>query len=151
MRRRGALLGAAVAVAAVAAGCGGGGGDRSSSEPATVAERPAPSGDVPRERRESPPRPPAPRCPVDASNCAAAAGRVVALESVDADGDGDLHVILFGGSVTLPGVSVLDVSAALRPRRDPRIGDWAAGAGPVYEGSYGQRQIEVVDVAFARR
>jgi hypothetical protein len=77
---------------------------------------------------------------------------VIALESVDPDGDGDLHLILAGGSITLPGVTVLDVSRALRPRHDPRIGDWAAGAGPVYRGSHGQRQIQVERVVvFPRR
>jgi hypothetical protein len=93
----------------------------------------------------------APHCPPDAGNCRAAAGRVIALESVDADGDGDLHVVLAGGSVTLPGITVLDVSKRLRPRRDPRVGDWAAGAGPVYRGSYGQRQIQVTKVVFRPR
>jgi len=94
---------------------------------------------------------PAPRCPADAGNCRAAQGRIIALERVDPDGDGDLHVVIAGGSVTLPGITVLDVSKRLRPRRDPRIGDWAAGAGPVYRGSFGQRQIEVERVVFRPR
>ena len=93
----------------------------------------------------------APRCPPDAANCRAAQGRIIALERVDPDGDGDLHVVIAGGSVTLPGITVLDVSRRLRPKRDPRIGDWAAGAGPVYRGSFGQRQIEVERVVFRPR
>ncbi len=96
--------------------------------------------------------PAAPHCPASAANCAAAQGRVIALQSVDPDGDGDLHLVLASrSSITLPGVTVLDISKRLRPRRDPRIGDWAAGAGPVYRGSYGQRQIEVRRVVFHPR
>ncbi len=94
---------------------------------------------------------PIPHCPAHASNCRAAGGHVIALQSVDPDGDGDLHVIIAGGSITLPGITVLDVNRHLRPRRDPHVGDWAAGAGPVYRGSYGQRQIQVDKVVFRPR
>lgn len=94
----------------------------------------------------------APRCPPDAANCAAGSGRVLYLESVDPDGDGDLHLVLGSrSSITFPGVTVLDISKALRPARDPRVGDWAAGAGPVYRGSHGQRQIQVEHVVVAPR
>ena len=101
-----------------------------------------------REQREAARRPPAPTCPAGAGNCRAAQGRVIGLESVDPDGDGDLHLILASSSsITLPGITVLDVNKDLRPARDPRIGDWAAGAGPVYSGSFGQSQIQVEAVA----
>ena len=83
------------------------------------------------------------RCPADAANCRAATGRIVFMEKVDPDGDGDLHVVIAGGSVTGPGITVLDVNKDLRPATDPQIGDRVTGAGPVYEGSYGQSQIEV--------
>jgi hypothetical protein len=131
----------------VLAGCGGG---ASSTQP----EHPADLPPTPRERaaqREAARRPPAPRCAAEAGNCDAAQGRVIALESVDPDGDGDLHLILAGGSITLPGISVLDINADLRPRRDPRVGDWAAGAGPVYTGSHGQQQIQVERVVYFPR
>jgi hypothetical protein len=91
------------------------------------------------------PHPAAPRCPAGVPDCRAAHGRIVALQSVDPDGDGDLHLILASStSITLPGITVLDIAKRLRPRHDPRIGDWAAGAGPVQRGSYGQRQIHVI-------
>ncbi|ADB49629.1 hypothetical protein [Conexibacter woesei] len=125
------------------AGCGGG-----SSEPAP---HPADAPLTPRERadkRAEARRPPAPTCPEGTANCKTASGRVIGLESVDPDGDGDLHLILAGGSITLPGISVLDVNPRLRPKRDPKIGDWAAGAGPVYQGSYGQSQIQVERVVY---
>lgn len=65
------------------------------------------------------------------------------------DGDGDLHLILASSdAVTLPGITVLDVNEDLRPTHDPHVGDWAAGAGPVYRGSYGQRQIQVEHVVY---
>jgi hypothetical protein len=44
----------------------------------------------------------------------------------------------------------VDVAPRLRPRRDPGVGDRVAAAGPVYRGSYGQRQIEAVEVRFER-
>jgi hypothetical protein len=74
----------------------------------------------------------------------------VTVESVDADGDGDLHVIATGGSVSAPGITIFDVSRRLRPAEDPRPGDRVTGAGPVYRGSYGQRQIEVRSFRVAR-
>jgi hypothetical protein len=79
-------------------------------------------------------------CPASAGNCEAATGRIVYVERVDPDGDGDLHVVLLDArSLSAPGVTVLDVSRALRPDHDPSIGDLATGSGPVYRGSYGQR------------
>jgi hypothetical protein len=81
----------------------------------------------------------------------AATGRVLYIESVDPDGDGDLHVVALGGRVTAPGVTVFDVSRALRPRRDPRPGDLVSGAGPVYRGSVGQHQIQVLRFRVATR
>ncbi len=91
------------------------------------------------------------RCAAAAeANCTAHTGRVLAIESVDSDGDGDLHVIATGGSVTAPGITVFDVSRALRPARDPRPGDRVTGAGPVYRGSFRQRQIEVRTFRVAR-
>lgn len=91
------------------------------------------------------------RCPAEAANCAAATGLIVYLERVDPDGDGDLHLVVAGGGVTGPGISVFDIGPALRPARDPQVGDLASAAGPVYRGSYGQRQIEATELHIARR
>ena len=91
------------------------------------------------------------RCEQGAANCRSATGRVLYLESVDPDGDGDLHVVLASTQqISGPGITVVDVKPSLRPRRDPRVGDLVAAAGPVYRGSYGQRQIEAVAVRFKR-
>ena len=76
------------------------------------------------------------------------------IESVDSDGDGDLHVVATatrGDAVTGGGLVVFDVNKDLRPRRDPEPGDVVTGAGPVYRGSFGQRQIEVDEFRVARR
>jgi hypothetical protein len=64
---------------------------------------------------------------------------------VDPDGDGDLHVVVDAGSLTLPGVTAIDVSKDLRPARDPRLGERASAAGPLATGSYGQEQIEALE------
>jgi hypothetical protein len=83
-------------------------------------------------------------CPADGAACAEAAGRVLYVERVDPDGDGDLHVVLASGSVTAPGITAVDVRPGLRPARDPRPGDLAAAAGPVQTGSFGQQQIHAL-------
>ena len=71
---------------------------------------------------------------------------MIYVESVDPDGDGDLHVVLEDpGSLTLPGVTAVDVAIDLRPKRDPRIGDRASAAGPLEKGSYGQSQIHALE------
>ena len=139
-------LGILIAVLA-APGCGG------SDEPPTSQTASAPDrspADVRGGERERASLRPA-RCTGSARNCRAAIGRVVFVESVDPDGDGDLHVVLLDArSLSGPGVTVLDVSRALRPATDPSIGDLATGAGPVYRGSYGQRQIQVTEFRVAR-
>ncbi|HYF25645.1 MAG TPA: hypothetical protein VD931_07915 [Baekduia sp.] len=99
---------------------------------------------------EAPPLRPA-RCAAGApASCEAVTGRVLAIESVDPDGDGDLHVVAAGGSVTAPGITVFDVRRDLRPARDPRLGDLVTGAGPVFRGSFGQRQIQVTEFRVRR-
>ena len=84
------------------------------------------------------------RCPAGVPGCREVTGRVVYVESVDPDGDGDLHVVLTGASISLPGLTAVDVRPGLRPRRDPRVGDEVSAAGPVQRGSYGQDQIHAL-------
>jgi hypothetical protein len=139
-----AVLMLLVGTAALCGGCGAGGSDQRNPEggdtnPAKVGRGdPRPSLDPP-------------RCPAGAGNCSSAAGRILYIERVDPDGDGDAHFVLASPqSVTFPGVTVVDVERALRPRPLPGPGDQLAAAGPVYRGSYGQRQIEA-DVLRVRR
>jgi hypothetical protein len=118
---------------------------------------PAPSASAPRERAAQPapsPEPTAraprrrplriPRCRPGVPRCAAVRGPVLYVERVDPDGDGDLHVVVLGGDVTTPGTTAIDVARELRPRRDPRVGDVVAAAGPVQTGHLGQSQIHAV-------
>jgi len=142
--RRG-VAAVALALAAPLAACGGGDGTgvaadggATSTTAGAVADPPAPS-------LRAPP------CPEGAVNCERASGRVVYVERVDPDGDGDAHFVLVSDEgVTAPGISVIDVEAGLRPDPLPRPGDLLAASGPVYEGSYGQRQIEADAVRFRR-
>jgi hypothetical protein len=128
---------------------------RGDDEPAA----PPPAASATPERTATPrptPRAPArlrrPRCPDDVPGCASTSGRIVYVERVDPDGDGDLHVVVTDRrSVTLPGLTAVDVSKDLRPRRDPRAGDQAAATGPVQTGSYDQSQIHALTFRVRRR
>ncbi|HEX2085785.1 MAG TPA: hypothetical protein VHF89_08890 [Solirubrobacteraceae bacterium] len=110
--------------------------------PGRTAEPPRPEPREPRLRRA--------RCPRGVAGCRAVAGRVVFVEAVDPDGDGDLHVVIADGGISLPGLTAVDVRPGLRPRRDPRVGDLATAAGPVQTGSYGQAQIHALRFAVQR-
>ena len=98
------------------------------------------------------PWPKRPRCPADASNCASARGTIVYVEAVDPDGDGDAHFVLTSDeSITLPGITVIDVEKNMRPHPLPAIGDRVAAAGPVYRGSHGQKQIQATVLRVKRQ
>lgn len=132
-----------------APGCGGG-DEAPKAKPrptgsTTTAPRPAP--------RPRPKASPTPRavCPPSTPGCVVATGRVAYVEKVDPDGDGDAHFVVFGGHVTGPGLSVIDLPVNLRPARLPGVGDTVSAAGPVAVGSHGQRQVEVRDFRFGRR
>jgi hypothetical protein len=85
------------------------------------------------------------RCPADLPGCRTASGTIIYVEAVDPDGDGDAHFVLASREgISAPGVSVIDVRRGLRPDPLPQVGDRISAAGPVYPGSYGQRQIEAV-------
>jgi hypothetical protein len=84
------------------------------------------------------------RCPGGADGCREVLGRIILVERVDPDGDGDLHVVIAAGGITAPGATAVDVRPGLRPRRDPRIGNLASAAGPVQRGSFGQSQIHAL-------
>jgi hypothetical protein len=87
------------------------------------------------------------RCAPELNNCRSASGRIIYVERVDPDGDGDAHFVLASRqSITFPGVSVIDVERELRPHPLPGPGDELSAAGPVYRGSYGQRQIQAIEL-----
>jgi hypothetical protein len=111
------------------------------TEPPNTTETPEPAAQVKRAR-----------CPAGAANCESATGTIVYVERVDADGDGDAHFVLASReSITLPGISVIDVRADMRPDPLPGPGDIVSAAGPVYAGSYGQSQISADVLHFVRR
>jgi hypothetical protein len=138
-------LAALVLIAALpATGCFANGDDEKPASP------PAPTTASP----DAPPRTAPLRaadCPPELSNCRTARGRILYVERVDPDGDGDAHFVLISHqSITLPGVSVIDVKKSLRPHPLPGPGDRLSAAGPVYRGSYGQKQIEAIELHVAR-
>lgn len=90
-------------------------------------------------------------CPTEVADCETAGGSILFVERIDPDGDGDAHFVLLSREgITAPGISVIDVRTDLRPKPLPGPGDLLAGAGPVFEGSFGQRQIQAEVIAFDR-
>jgi hypothetical protein len=133
---------ALVAVLAVS-GCGGAGGDE------TAGHRRAPNHVDRSVRTPAEPLKPS-RCPPDLRSCRSAEGRIVYVERVDPDGDGDAHfVIVDPQSISLPGITAIDVRRGLRPEPLPGIGVRVSAAGPVQTGSYGQSQIHAIEVHVA--
>ncbi len=164
MGRGGAALLATLTAAALLAslaGCGAADSEGGTGTRAETAERP------PREHRpaaqkhrETVPRHPQAdletvspsRCPSGLPSCRARAGRILYVERVDPDGDGDAHfVILDRQGITLPGLTSIDVRKGLRPRPLPGVGDLISAAGPVQTGSYGQSQIHALELHVAAR
>jgi hypothetical protein len=139
--------GLAMLVVVLIAGCGGDG------EPSGTGAHRAPA-KPPRRPAAKPPRVAWPRrvpCPPSAANCRSARGTIIYIEAVDPDGDGDAHFVLTSASnVTGGGLTVIDVEKALRPHPLPQVGDRVSAAGPVYRGSYGQRQIQATELHVIR-
>ena len=89
-------------------------------------------------------------CPPGVSDCREAEGRIVYVERVDPDGDGDVHFVIADlQSISLPGLTAIDVRKGLRPRPLPGPGDLISAAGPVQTGSYGQQQIHALELRVA--
>jgi hypothetical protein len=90
-------------------------------------------------------------CPPGHPACRETVGRIVYVERVDPDGDGDAHfVIRDPQGITLPGLTAIDVRVDLRPHPLPGPGDLISAAGPVQTGSYGQDQIHALELHVAR-
>lgn len=86
-------------------------------------------------------------CPAGHPACRTTEGRIVYVERVDPDGDGDAHfVIADPQGITLPGLTAIDVREGLRPHPLPGPGDLISAAGPVQIGSYGQDQIHALEL-----
>jgi hypothetical protein len=122
----------------------------SSSDPEPKVQAPEPKAHAKAEPRKTEPLRRS-HCPPELSNCKTARGRIIYVERVDPDGDGDAHFVLTSRqSITLPGISVIDVEKSLRPHPLPVEGDRVSAAGPVYRGSFGQSQIQAIELHVAR-
>lgn len=146
---RGAGLAGIVVSLAIVGGCGGGEGTTTgSSKPhREAAAAPRPSREEPRPASVAPSR-----CPGGLPSCRSTEGRIVYVERVDPDGDGDAHfVVVDRQGITLPGLTAIDVRKGLRPDPLPGPGDLISAAGPVQTGSYGQSQIHALELHVAGR
>lgn len=129
---------------------GGCGGDQGTT---TRAPAPEPEPGVGREKpEERTPASVAPsRCPAGVPDCRTTEGRIIYVERVDPDGDGDAHfVVVDPQGITAPGLTAIDVRKGLRPEPLPGHGDLISAAGPVQTGSYGQSQIHALELHVGR-
>ena len=142
---------ALAAVLTAATSCGGQGATAHDTPSAAAMHGGSPAGPTQSEPNQAPQPAPSPlrraRCPAGAANCRSAKGTIIYVERVDPDGDGDAHFVLLSDqSITAPGLSVIDVAKQLRPHPLPGVGDRVSAEGPVYRGSFGQRQIQATEV-----
>jgi hypothetical protein len=129
-----------------ATGCGHIGEATDRGSEASVIQRPAAHSRPKQSSEEVAPS----HCPAGLSSCRRTEGRVVFVEKVDPDGDGDAHfVVIDSQSITLPELTAIDVSKGLRPHPLPETGDLISAAGPVQTGSYGQSQIHALELHVA--
>jgi hypothetical protein len=142
-------LAALTALALLAWGCGGEDDGAISTAPgspaptsATTAEATTPA---------EPAKTVAPsHCPPGHPACRTTEGRIVYVERVDPDGDGDAHfVVVDPQGITLPGLTAIDVRKGLRPDPLPGVGELISAAGPVQTGSLGQSQIHAIELHVA--
>ena len=143
------VLLACAALLAAAPGCGGA---RDATEGETQQSRQA-QRSAPKQHLEEPAtKSVAPsHCPPGLPSCRSTEGRIVYVERVDPDGDGDAHfVVVDPQGITLPELTAIDVRKGLRPHPLPGPGDLISAAGPVQTGSYGQSQIHALELHVAR-
>jgi hypothetical protein len=145
-RTSGRVAALAVALLVAFGGCGGEGGTTAPGPAAQAGGRPTPE---PREKPTAGTVAPS-RCEAGRPDCRSAEGRIVYVERVDPDGDGDAHfVIADPQGITLPGLTAIDVRSGLRPHPLPGVGELISAAGPVQTGSYGQSQIHALELHVA--
>ncbi len=131
---------AVAALLVLASGCGGGDGMTETGASAVPENKPTADTVEPS------------RCPAGLSGCRVTEGRIVYVEAVDPDGDGDAHfVVADPQGITLPGLTAIDVRKGLRPEPLPERGELISAAGQVQTGSYGQSQIHAVELHVAGR
>jgi hypothetical protein len=140
---------AGAAALALASGCGEAATTESTS-PDRAIELPAPDGERSSGRERGPVTVTPSRCPAGVPECRTTKGRIVYVERVDPDGDGDAHFVVSDPQgITLRGLTAIDVRMGLRPDPLPGPGDLISAAGPVQTGSYGQRQIHALELHVA--
>ncbi len=143
-----AAIAAAVALALAVAGCEANRRELDSTGAGSRPQQPPSKGDGGTRPRAVAPS----HCPAGVPECATTEGEIFYVEEVDPDGDGDAHFVIFDAqSITLPGITAIDVRKGLRPHPLPGPGDLVSAAGPVQTGSFGQSQIHALEFHVAGR
>jgi hypothetical protein len=146
-KRCGASAAALLALLFLISGCGGDGETTNSGPPSKKGNRPPQAPEAAAAEAVTPSH-----CPARLPDCRTTEGRIVYVERVDPDGDGDAHFVVSDPQgITLRGLTAIDVRKGLRPQPLPGIGDLISAAGPVQTGSYGQSQIHAIELQVAVR
>lgn len=147
MSRNGRIVLAGIVGLVLASGCGGAEQGTTTRAPAPEADGGSAHGGAGEHAATVAPS----HCPAGLPDCRTAEGRIVYVERVDPDGDGDAHfVIVDPQGITLPRLTAIDVRKGLRPDPLPGPGDLISAAGPVQTGSYGQSQIHALELHVGR-
>jgi hypothetical protein len=147
-RGKAAAVAAGAIVLAIASGCGAEGATTSPSTSPQAKAEPTSRSQAKGKRAAN--AVPASHCRPDLPSCRTVEGWVTYVEAVDPDGDGDAHfVVIDPQSITLPGLTAIDVRKDLRPHPLPGLGDLVSAAGPVQTGSHGQSQIHALELHVA--
>jgi hypothetical protein len=150
LRSGGYAISAAFVLLAMTVGCGG--GTEGSSSASTSRGAASSAGQEPETKKVASETVTPSHCPAGLPSCRSAEGRIVYVERVDPDGDGDAHfVIADRQGITLPGLTAIDVRKGLRPHPLPGLGTLISAAGPVQTGSLGQSQIHAIELHAPRR
>jgi len=82
---------------------------------------------------------------IDNPRCREVTGRVLYVEAVDPDGDGDSHLVLVSRqSLTWPGVTIVVIRPPKRLASTPHLGTWVNAIGLPNTGSHGETTLNAL-------
>ena len=85
----------------------------------------------------------------DNPRCRVVNGRVLYVEAVDPDGDGDSHLVLASRqSLTWPGVTIVVIPRRKQRASTPHVGQWVSAVGLPNTGSHGETTLNALQFEY---